>query len=67
MAGLPRHRRALQQAGRFTALIGYEWTSNNGWNNLHRVVIFRETAEKANQIVPFSAFDSEDPAISGRC
>jgi hypothetical protein len=48
--------------GRFTALIGYEWTSNNGGNNLHRVVIFRDNKEKADTIIPFSAFDSEDPA-----
>ena len=51
------------EPGRFTALIGYEWTSNNGGNNLHRVVIFRDGKDKADQIVPFSAFDSEDPAM----
>lgn len=49
------------EPGRFTALIGYEWTSMPGGNNLHRVVVFRDGAEKASQIVPFSAFDSEDP------
>jgi hypothetical protein len=48
--------------GRFTALIGYEWTSNKGGNNLHRVVIFRDGKEKADQIVPFSSTDSENPA-----
>jgi hypothetical protein len=47
--------------GHFTALIGYEWTSNTGGNNLHRVVIFRDGAGKANQVVPFSAFDSDNP------
>jgi hypothetical protein len=30
-------------------------------SNLHRVVIFKEDARKAGQIVPFSTFDSEDP------
>jgi hypothetical protein len=50
------------EPGRFTALIGYEWTSNNAGNNLHRVVIFRDGKDKAHQIVPFSAVNSEDPA-----
>jgi hypothetical protein len=47
----------------FTALIGYEWTSNKSGNNLHRVVIFRDGKQKTDQIVPFSALDSEDPAM----
>ena len=47
--------------GRFTALIGYEWSSNTGGNNLHRVVIFRDNADKTNQVVPFSALDSDNP------
>lgn len=47
--------------GKFTALIGYEWTTMPGGNNLHRVVMFADDSSKANQVLPFSSFDSEDP------
>ena len=49
------------EPGRFTAMIGYEWTSVPGGNNLHRNVLFRDGKDKADQIFPFSAWQSEDP------
>ena len=50
------------QPGVFTALHGFEWTSAPGGKNLHRTVIFRDGADRVNQTLPFSAFDSSDPA-----
>ncbi|MFT4824576.1 MAG: hypothetical protein ACJASY_003451 [Halioglobus sp.] len=47
--------------GVFTAFVGYEWTSMVEGNNLHRVVLFRDGAEKATQLPPYSALDSVNP------
>jgi hypothetical protein len=47
--------------GNFTALIGFEWTQQPNGNNLHRNVIFRDGKDKADQIVPVSAYDVRDP------
>jgi hypothetical protein len=49
------------EPGRFTAMIGYEWTSVPGGNNLHRNVMFRDGKDKADQVFPFSSWNSEDP------
>lgn len=48
------------EPGRFTALIGYEYTTRGGFN-LHRNVVFRGDAKDANRTLPFSQFDSQNP------
>jgi len=44
---------AYNAPGRFTAFIGFEWTSNTAGNNLHRNIIFRDNGDKALQVEPF--------------
>ena len=50
---------SYNEPGRFSAIIGYEWTAIGG-NNLHRNVLFRGNASTANLTVPFSQFDSKN-------
>ena len=50
--------------GRFTAFIGFEWTSNTGGNNLHRVVVYRDDASRGGQLEPYTTlkpFGSDNP------
>lgn len=45
--------------GKFTAFSGFEWTPMDGGS--HRVVIFKDSAEQTNQVLPFSRAKSEAP------
>ena len=50
------------EPGRFTAFIGFEWTSNaGGGDNLHRNVIYRDGKDKADEVLPMTTFQSENP------
>ncbi|NHO63951.1 DUF3604 domain-containing protein [Aestuariicella hydrocarbonica] len=49
------------QPGKFTTLIGFEWSSNTGGANLHRVVFQAEGGDVARQYLPFSSLESDDP------
>ena len=49
---------------RFTALIGFEWTSVPQGNNLHRNIVLRDNGDRARQVLPMTTIlplGSTDP------
>ena len=48
--------------GKFTAFIGYEWTSLVKGNNMHRVVVYRDGADQGGQMVPFTTYPPDGSA-----
>lgn len=49
--------------GTFTSLAGFEWTFTPQGDNLHRVVIFKDGADKTSRTRPFSFFEGSDPEL----
>jgi hypothetical protein len=52
---------ANNDPGRFTALIGWEWSSAPNWSNLHRVVFTSADAATASRFLPYSSYRSQRP------
>jgi len=49
------------EPGKFTSLIGWEWSSIPTGANLHRVVLTPDGADKAKQFLPFGSDQSQYP------
>jgi hypothetical protein len=47
--------------GDFTTLIGWEWSSQTGGGNLHRVVFTPADGDTAARFQPFSTLESDNP------
>jgi hypothetical protein len=57
MSAADRHN----EPGKFTALMGWEWSSTPGGANLHRVIVMREGKKIGEQFIPYTSLDSDKP------
>jgi hypothetical protein len=49
------------EPGKFTAFMGWEWSSTPNGANLHRVILMRDGKEKGENFIPYTSFDSDKP------
>ncbi len=57
MAAADRHN----EPGKFTAFMGWEWTSTPQGANLHRVVVMKGGKENGETFIPYTSLDSDRP------
>jgi hypothetical protein len=57
MAAADRHN----DPGKFTAFMGWEWTSTPQGANLHRVVVMKGGQENRETFIPYTSLDSDRP------
>ena len=49
------------EPGKFTAFIGWEWSSQPNGGNMHRVVFTPQGGDVATKFLPYSSLESDDP------
>jgi hypothetical protein len=49
------------EPGKFTAFMGWEWSSTPQGANLHRVIVMKEGKEKGEQFIPYTSLESDRP------
>lgn len=49
------------EPGKFTAFMGWEWSSTPNGANLHRVIVMKGGKENGKNFIPYTSFDSDNP------
>jgi hypothetical protein len=57
MAAADRHN----EPGKFTAFMGWEWSSTPQGQNLHRVIVMKGNKENGSKFIPYTSLDSDRP------